>query len=275
MRKCSGIEKFWNSLVPASGRSYFYRPAINQDKQENPSNDFKETKQKNKLCSSHFITYSIPHHSSKWMNAFCLLFTHLMNLGLESQSQTNLCALFDSPGVNFSWDGEKGLRPPFMLDESTRFAIIVEAGLHRCQGVQCMLGPNSEGVVVAWEAVGQLRTYCSVCKRAHCMVVRCTQGVPLVIPNNHHRITFSPHDFNYVRFNSSFFPPQKNKQTSFWYIKYSQSQCSNEVCISEAQTRIILGEIPSCSVKREVSSKRESIATNYTREINNGVRSQT
>lgn len=47
-RTCSGIEKFWNSLVPASGRSYFYRPAINQDKQENPSNDFKETKQTTK-----------------------------------------------------------------------------------------------------------------------------------------------------------------------------------------------------------------------------------
>lgn len=54
--------------------------------------------------------------------------------------------------------------------------------------------------------------------------------------------------------------------------KYSQIQWSNKVGIVEAQTSIAFSEVPRFGVKWQISTKRENISTNHSREVNNRIR---
>jgi len=69
-----------------------------------------------------------------------------------------------------------------MLDESTGLAIVVEASFDQSQGVQSMLGPKGQGVLIAREAVRQFCTNRGAGKRAHQVVIRSTQAISLVVP---------------------------------------------------------------------------------------------
>lgn len=103
-------------------------------------------------------------------------------LRFKCQSQPNLSALFNCPGVHLPWDGKERLWTPLVLDKGAGFAKVVNACLHCGQGIKWMLGADHQSVFVAWEAVAELCTHCCVCQWAHNVVVGCIEGVPLVIP---------------------------------------------------------------------------------------------
>lgn len=69
-----GIEKFWNSMVPGRLPVLFLQARHHQPRKAGKSQQClkkkrEKTEQKKKLlCSSHFITYCIPQHLSKWMH---------------------------------------------------------------------------------------------------------------------------------------------------------------------------------------------------------------
>lgn len=64
-----------------------------------------------------------------------------------------------------------------------------------------------------------------------------------------------------------------------WYalqsrMEDSQCQGSNEISIGEIQPSIAFGEVPRGSVKRKISSKGNSVVSNHTREVDNGICSE-
>jgi len=105
----------------------------------------------------------------------------LPGLGLESQGQSNLSALFNCLRINLPRDCEERLGAPLMLDKGTRFPIVVQPSLHCSQGVECMLRANGQCVFIAWKTTGQLCTNGCTGQWSHCVVVGSSKGVSLII----------------------------------------------------------------------------------------------
>lgn len=78
----------------------------------------------------YLTTTLIALHHAKTEPTFPLATDTRLSLWLECQGQTNLCTLFDCPGINLSWDGEERFGTPLMLDESTCPAIVIHTTLH-------------------------------------------------------------------------------------------------------------------------------------------------
>lgn len=68
-----------------------------------------------------------------------------------------------------------------MLDQRAGLARVVDAGLHKGERVQGMLGAEGEAVLVAREAVGQLRPD-SCAGFLHNVVIGCGEAISLVVP---------------------------------------------------------------------------------------------
>ena len=100
---------------------------------------------------------------------------------LESNSNADLRALLDGLGVHLRRDGAQRLWPELVLDQRAGLARVVDAGLHKGERVQGMLGAEGEAVLVAREAVGQLCPD-SCAGFLHNVVIGCSQAVSLVVP---------------------------------------------------------------------------------------------
>ena len=100
---------------------------------------------------------------------------------LEGQSDADLRALLDGLGVDFRRDGDQRLWPELVLDQCADLSRVVDAGLHEGKRVQSVLGADYEGVLVAREAMGQLRPNSCV-RFVHNVVIWCSEAVSLVVP---------------------------------------------------------------------------------------------
>lgn len=123
--------------------------------------------------------------TGKWSWSYHLIIstnTKYSSSWFEGQSQPKFGALVYRLRVDFTWDGDKWLWTPFVLDQSTSLTVIVHSCFHSSQWVQLTETANSNGILVTWEAVGHLCTDSGVGQWAHYMVVWCTQAITLVIP---------------------------------------------------------------------------------------------
>ena len=114
--------------------------------------------------------------------ALAALCPELQGSWFKSYGQSNLCAFLYSPCVNFTRNSDERFGAPLVLHESTRFAIVVHSSFQRGQGIQCMLCPNSECVLIGREAVSQLGPNSCVGQWAYCVEVGSCDRFTFVIP---------------------------------------------------------------------------------------------
>lgn len=182
--------------------------------------------------------------------------------GLEDEGEAHLGALVDGLGVDLAGDGDEGLGPPLVLHEGAGLAEVVHAGLHRGEGVQRVLGAESQRVLVAREAVGQLRPHRRGRQRAHQVVVGRRQAVPLVVP--------------------AVAPPRRRSEQSLDKgrgrgtrgFDNLQGEGGDEVGVGDGDGRVVLGEGPGGGVEGEVGAGREGARAEDAGEVDHGVGGQ-